>query len=143
MAKLQHIAIAVQDPDEAARFFTDVMEMTVTRASDGPLAKSVFLTDGSIEIALIRFKSQDLVGKEFPVGYQGLHHIGFEVDDLEAAKQRMAQTQFSPRHDIHEARDALLQAGGGKPNPNLGVEYKYFGPGGITFDLSQKGWLKK
>lgn len=72
-----------------------------------------------------------------------MHHIGFEVDNLEEVKRRMTQTNFSARKDIHEARDALFKASGEKPKSLLGVDYKFSGPGGIIFDISQKGWLKK
>lgn len=51
MIKLQHIAIAVHDPEEAAKFFTSTLEMHITRRSDGPLAQSCFLSDGTIELA--------------------------------------------------------------------------------------------
>ncbi|MCG3775048.1 MAG: hypothetical protein JW395_1876 [Nitrospira sp.] len=143
MIKLQHIAISVKDPEASAKFFVDVMEMKLTRRNNGPLAESCFVSDGHIEIALIRFKSHAMLGKEFPEDYEGLHHIGFNVDDLEEVDKRMAATPFQPRKDIHEARDALFQAAGGKPESKLGVEYKYSGPGGIIFDISHKGWMKK
>jgi len=141
--KLQHIAISVKDPEEAARFFTDVMEMKLTRRNDGLLAQSCFVSDGHVELALIRFKDTGMLGKEFPTDYQGLHHIGFDVDNVEEVKQRIAATLFPPRTDIHAVRERLFNATGGKPAARVGVEYKYSGPGGVMFDISQKGWLDK
>ncbi len=143
MIKLQHIAISVKDPEASAKFFVDVMEMKLTRKNDGPLAQTCFVSDGSIEIALIRFKSPEMLGKEFPDSYEGLHHIGFNVDNLEEIDKRITATGFRPRSDIHTARDKLFAAAGGKPQSKVGVEYKYEGPGGIIFDVSQKGWIRK
>jgi len=88
MAKLRHLAIACKDPDAMAEFYMKAFDFTVARHGDGPLAYGVHLTDGTIDLALLRFKS-DQIGKG--MDYTGLHHFGILVDDLdEAAKKALS-----------------------------------------------------
>lgn len=144
MNKLRHIAIAVKKPEEAARFFVDVLGMTVKDKGEGPNPNYYLTDDGTIELALINLSgNHGIMGKERAPDYEGLHHIGFEVDDMEAMEKRMAGSGFARRDDINNAikeRDeAREKATGVKKKPRRGgVEVKYWGPAGITFDLTRK-----
>ncbi len=143
MNKLRHIAVAVNNPEEAAQFFIDVLGMTVMDRGTGPNPNYYLTDDGSIELALIRLDSHDIMGRERPADYEGLHHIGFEVDDLEDMQKRMAKTKFAIRDDINNAIKARNEArakatGVVSKRRNGGVEVKYWGPAGITFDLVQR-----
>ena len=60
MAKLRHIAIAVNDPETAARFFESAFGMT--RA--GSAQRGVYLTDGVINVALLNFADEPIPGFE-------------------------------------------------------------------------------
>jgi len=148
MNKLRHIAISVQNPQEAAQFFIDVLGMKVMDKGEGPNPNYYLTDDGTIELALIRLTSPDIMGKERPADYEGLHHIGFEVDDLEEMQKRMANTKFAIRDDINNAikerNEARVKATGVVPKRrNGGVEVKYWGPAGITFDLTQRELVDK
>lgn len=143
MNKLRHIAVAVNNPEEAAKFFIDVIGMKVMDRGTGPNPNYYLTDDGTIELALIRLDSHDIMGRERPADFEGLHHIGFEVDDLEDMQKRMATTQYSIRDDINNAIKARNEARAnatGVPSKrrNGGVEVKYWGPAGITFDLVQR-----
>ena len=50
MAKIRHIAILSDDPEELAEFYVDVYGMDVTGRIDG----AVWVTDGYMDVALIR-----------------------------------------------------------------------------------------
>ncbi len=86
MAKLRHIAIAAKDPDAMADFYVKAFDFKIVRSNDGPLAYGHHLSDGTIDLAILRFKT-DQIGRG--LDYTGLHHFGILVEDVEqAAKKR-------------------------------------------------------
>ena len=82
--RLRHVAIASADPDNSVGFFTDVLGWTLAGKIDSRNARGYYVTDGHINIALLCFKNRPAAGMEFPEGYTGLHHIGFQCDDIAA-----------------------------------------------------------
>src|SRR6185503_10960495 len=75
VARMRHIALSVPDPEKAAKFFEEAYGMK--RA--GPAGLGLYMTDGTINIALLKFPG-DVPG--FPPGqpYYGLIHFGMWVD---------------------------------------------------------------
>jgi catechol 2,3-dioxygenase-like lactoylglutathione lyase family enzyme len=57
MAKLRHVAMSVPDPDAAADFYCEAFDMKRVGERDSSLAKGVFVSDGVITMALLKFKS--------------------------------------------------------------------------------------
>src|SRR5947207_8044668 len=57
MAKLRHIAIAAKDPDAMAEFYVKAFDFKIVRSNDGPLAYGHHLSDGTIDLAILRFKT--------------------------------------------------------------------------------------
>ena len=51
---------------------------------DDPGTRGVFLTDGDVNLAILNFKSDAAAGAERGKGFSGIHHIGFQVESLEA-----------------------------------------------------------
>src|SRR5580698_3625400 len=96
MAKLRHLGISVPDPYKTAEFYCKAFGMKKIGEIDPnhPGASGVYVTDGTINIAICRFKTDEYAGEDFGKDYIGLHHIGFEVED----------------HD--QARSAIEEAGG-------------------------------
>ena len=86
MAKLRHLAIACKDPDAMAEFYIKAFDFTVGRRSDGPLAYGVHLTDGTVDLALLRFKT-DQLGKG--MDFRGIHHFGVLVEDVDAFSKKL------------------------------------------------------
>src|SRR4029077_9605055 len=86
MAKLRHLAIACKDPDAMAEFYKKAFDFELVRTSDGPLAYGHHLSDGTIDLAILRFKS-DQIGKG--MDYTGLHHFGVLVEDFDAASKNV------------------------------------------------------
>lgn len=77
-----------------------------------------------------------MAGVERGKGWSGIHHIGFQVESLEAIAERLAAAGSEPRHDINEA----LGVGYGR-REHGNVEVKYTGPDGVTVDVSETGWV--
>jgi lactoylglutathione lyase len=124
MAKLRHIAIAVKDPEKAARFFEQAFGMT--RA--GSAMRGVYMTDGVINVALLNFGEEPVPGFESQEGYEGLIHFGMWVDSVEETDQKV------------KVAGGSYMTGRKETNPNVFYEVKYKTPEGIVFDVTENGW---
>jgi glyoxylase I family protein len=136
MPKIKHIAISTQDVDTTAKFYMDVFGMKEIAKLDGPGAKGYYLSDGDLNLAILNFKSDAVAGVERGKGWSGIHHIGFQVESLEAITERLAAAGSEPRTDVN---DALGVGHGRRTGGN--VEVKYSGPDGVMVDVSETGWV--
>lgn len=115
MTKIRHIAIIVPDPDEALRFFETALDMKKV----GEARRGVYVSDGTINIALLK--------QETPDESLGVAHFGVWVEDLD------------------EAQKKIEDAGGdyvtGRPtSPKSFYEAKFRTPAGQIFDVTHTGW---
>ena len=136
MAKIKHIALSTQDPDATARFYVDVFGLKQIGRIDHPAVGGYFLSDGDINLAILRFKDDAAAGVERGKDYVGLHHIGFQVESLEAIAERLAAAGAPRRDDVNEALGV-----GGNAQRYVNVEVKYSGPDGLMLDVSETGWV--
>jgi catechol 2,3-dioxygenase-like lactoylglutathione lyase family enzyme len=136
MPKIKHIALSTQDVDKTARFYIDVFGMKEIGKIDSPSARGYYLSDGDINLAILNFKNDASAGAERGKDWSGLHHIGFQVESLEAITERLAAAGSKPRDDINQA----LGVGQGH-HRYANVEVKYSGPDGVTVDVSETGWV--
>ncbi len=136
MAKIKHIALSTQDVDKTAKFYIDVFGMKEIARIDSPGARGYYLSDGDLNLAILNFKSDAVAGVERGKEWSGIHHIGFQVESLEAIAERLAAAGSEPRHDINEA----LGVGYGRRDHG-NVEVKYTAPDGVTVDVSETGWV--
>ncbi len=136
MAKIKHIAIATQDPDATVAFYKDVFELEMVGKIDGENAEGYYLSDGNINLAILRFKNEAVTGA-FGLSYSGIHHIGFQVDDMSATDAKLQNAESFPMNGVNTA----LKAGMGGNGHARNVEMKYGGPDGVMIDISQGGWV--
>src|SRR6267142_2750401 len=83
MPRIKHIALTTKDPGKTAAFYKEAFGLQeIRRAPNGAL----FLTDGYINLAILNWKTEKSadVGANGP-NYSGIHHFGFEVEDLDEA----------------------------------------------------------
>jgi glyoxylase I family protein len=135
MPQLKHIAIATQDPERAAKFFTQVFDMQIRGQINSRNATGYYLSDGNINIALLKYKNDPAAGMEHGMKWTGIHHLGFHVEDIEQIAERFKDAGYEPRHDIN-----IAQGLGANPDKD-NAEYKFSGPEGIVIDVSEKGWV--
>jgi len=135
MPKLKHIALSTQDVETTARFYKEVFGMVEIATIDDPGTRGCFLSDGDINLAILNFKNDQAAGVERGKEWSGIHHIGFEVESLEAIAERLAAAGARRRDDVNRA----LGVGGRQAHGN--VEVKYRGPDGIMLDVSETGWV--
>ena len=135
MPKIKHIALSTQDVEKTARFYIEVFGMKEMGKIDDPGTKGCFLSDGDINLAILNFKNDQAAGVERGKGFSGIHHIGFQVESLEAIAERLATAGAPRRDDVNQA----LGVGGRQAHGN--VEVKYGGPDGVMLDVSETGWV--
>ena len=139
MAQIRHIAIQTQDEEATARFYIENFGLKEVKKLDSPRASGYYLTDGHLNLAILRFKNDVVAGVERGTGWSGIHHIGFQVESLEEIADKLANTTVAkPRDDINIA---LGLGAGGAQAGHGNVEVRYSGPDNVTFDVSQTGWM--
>ncbi len=132
---LRHIAIASKDPDKSAEFYIKNFGFKLVRTTDRPTQYGHVLTDGVINLAVLDFKVAGAAGVEFGTEFEGLHHIGFEVESPSEVGKQVTENGARARTDINEAL-------GMKKGVTSRGEMKYTGPDGVLFDLSEPGFWK-
>ena len=132
MAKLKHIALAVEDPEKTAKFYEEVFGLQRVGTTDSVLASGVYLSDGYINIALLNYKTDEMSGMG-PGGkdFVGTHHFGFQVEDAAASKKKVEQHGGTFFMDLPALKETLY------------YEEKFRDPEGVIFDISQHGWVTK
>ena len=132
MARIKHIALTTQNPEKVAAFYKTAFGLQEIRRSPNG---AVFLTDGYINLAILNWKTE----KDADVGangpnYNGIHHFGFEVEDLDEACQRLEAAQAT-RLTQKDGLDVAMA-----PGHHRNFEMKWAGPDEVVLDISHTGW---
>lgn len=114
--RIDHIGVAVEDIDAAIELYGDSFEMELahreTVESQGVEAVLLDVGDGHVE--LLRPLGPDTpVGKFMAKNGEGLHHVAYAVDDIDAALEKIAAAGLQlidskPRVGIRDSRVAFL-----------------------------------
>jgi catechol 2,3-dioxygenase-like lactoylglutathione lyase family enzyme len=126
MAKLRHIAIASDDPKTTAETLATIFDLEEVGGIDNELATGVFLSDGTMSIAVLKFHT-DQGGRGLE--YTGLHHVGFLVDDMAGTRDRLARAGIPCVMDVPEDHDGSF------------FETKFLTAEGFLFDVSAHPWV--
>lgn len=93
--RIDHVAIVVEDIEDALSFWRDGLELHVTHVEEAPDDPSIvaFLPVGDTsEVELVKPITQDSgVARFLAKRGPGLHHICFEVDDINSCLQRLKE----------------------------------------------------
>lgn len=90
--RIDHIAIVVEDIESTLGFWRDALGLELAHIEDVPEQKSevAFLAVGESEVELVRPTTEDSgVAKYLQKRGPGMHHICFEVDDIEGALRQL------------------------------------------------------
>jgi len=129
MAKIRYIALSVQDPEKTARFYEEALGLERVGTTTSVLADGVYLSDGYINIALLKYKTDEMAGMAGGKDFVGTHHFGFKVEDAEAARKSIEAHGGKFFMDLPALKDTLY------------YEEKYRDPEGVIFDISGNGWV--
>jgi catechol 2,3-dioxygenase-like lactoylglutathione lyase family enzyme len=126
MAKLRHIAIAAEDPYATAEFYKqafDFVEVRRTEPRGEGSSYGVFLSDGTISLAILRFGWDQGPGIDF----RGIHHFGVLVEDVDTSTDKLEKLGakcFARR----------------PPDVKTFYETKFHGPDRVVFDITDHPW---
>jgi methylmalonyl-CoA/ethylmalonyl-CoA epimerase len=126
MAKLRHIALAAEDPYAAAEFYKqafDFVEVRRTEPRGEGKSYGVFLSDGTLSLAILKFGWDQGHGIDF----RGIHHFGMLVEDVDPAVEKLETLGaecFARR----------------PPGVTSFYETKFHGPDGVVFDITDHPW---
>jgi methylmalonyl-CoA/ethylmalonyl-CoA epimerase len=114
--RIDHMGVAVEDLDAAIALYEKRFEMELvhreTVDSQGVEAVLLDVGDGHVEL-LAPLGPDTAVGKFLARNGQGLHHVAYAVDDIDAELPRLAAAGIelidsAPRVGIRESRVAFL-----------------------------------
>lgn len=92
--RIDHIAIVVEDIEAALGFWRDNLGLELDHIEDVAEQKSIvaFLPTGGSEVELVKPTTDDSgVARYLQKRGPGMHHICFEVEDIEAALAQMKE----------------------------------------------------
>jgi len=102
MNKIEHIGIAVKDIDAAGKLYGILLNTRVYKVEDveSEGVKTAFLQSGPNKIELLEASSADSpISKFIEKRGEGIHHIAFDVDDIEAEMERLKDKGFTLLND--------------------------------------------
>ncbi len=122
--KIDHLGIAVKNADEMLKLYRDAlgMELVKREVVEAQGVEAVCLACGESEIELLQPTREDSpVGKFIAKRGEGIHHVAFQVEDLERAIAQVQQQGYelidaTPRVGVGGAKMVFL-----KPKTTGGV----------------------
>ena len=116
IAKINHVGIAVSSIQEAIALYTDVLGLPVVAEEtvEEQKTKTAIISVGESKIELL-----EATDPESPIAThierrgEGIHHLAFEVDDINAALKRMRDKGIrlideEPRKGVENSTIAFL-----------------------------------
>lgn len=116
ITRLDHIAIAVPDLEEALRRFCEDLQLDLAGQEDVVAAKTktAFLPVPATRLELVHpLNGEGPIQKYLDKRGGGLHHLCFETDDIEADMQRLTDKGYrflseQPQPGAHGTRVAFI-----------------------------------
>lgn len=124
LTKIEHVALAVADLEAAIRLYTDVWGLPLEHrevVEDQGVEEAMFRIGESYIQLLAPLSPETTVGKFIEKRGEGLHHIAYEVDDIEAALESLKKSgaqliDETPRRGSRNTKVAFVH-----PKTNRGV----------------------
>ena len=116
MARIKHIALVTDDPAKTAEFYKQQFGLTeLYRRPSGSGEKGVWLSDGYIYFAILKYGDDNApkLGPEQSSDLRGIHHIGFQVDDIVSTEAALKAANVQPVPMTQ--REMREQVAGGPP----------------------------
>ncbi|HZA56987.1 MAG TPA: VOC family protein [Candidatus Udaeobacter sp.] len=127
MAQIKHIAIRTNDVERTAAFYQEAFGLK--RVGTGQ--SGIYLTDGHLNIAILNFRAA-VEGESMKLG---VDHLGFQVEDVDAAVARIKKLGGKSLNDRHSVTPT------DPAQPQSYFEVKCVGPDQQVIDVSSAGWV--
>jgi len=94
--KLEHIGIVAKDFDKSLKIYQDLLGLEIAGIEEveleGDLYKVAFLPVGEPEVELVYTTADTGIAGDFlREKGEGIHHLAFEVDDIESYYKRLSE----------------------------------------------------
>ena len=112
--RLTHIGVAVKNVDEAAKVYTELLPLKLTATELVGEFRTGFIAVGETNVELVMSTEPDgIMAKFIEKKGEGLHHLAFEVDDIDSAVEELKakgvpMTAEKPWKGAHDARVMFL-----------------------------------
>jgi len=91
MSRIVHLAVKVEDLEEATRFYTEVFGFKEVKTGRNRQHISRHMTDGHIDFTLMKYDSEDSHEAQLAGTGPRLHHWGVTVENQEVAAEKIRQ----------------------------------------------------
>jgi len=116
LERIDHVGVAVSDLDAAAAVYTDTLGMSLAHRErvEEQGVEAMLLDVGEGHVELLQPLGEDsVVGKFIERRGEGLHHVAYAVDDIDAELARLkdagvALIDDAPRRGIRNSRVAFV-----------------------------------
>lgn len=124
ITKIAHLGIAVKDLEAAKSFYQDILGLECVGEEIVPSqkVKTAFIPVGEVSIELLESTDPEgPIAKAIEKRGEGVHHVAYEVADIEAALAAMKAKGVrlideQPREGAHGAKIAFIH-----PKASMGV----------------------
>lgn len=101
MNKIEHLGIAVKDIENAKKIFSDILNVEPYKseevASEGVITTFYQIGESKIEL-LEATKPDSAIAKFIEKKGEGIHHIAFDVTDIESEIKRLSEKGYQLIH---------------------------------------------
>jgi lactoylglutathione lyase len=125
MSRIVHIALKIDDLEKTTKFYEQVFGFKEVETSKVRDHTSRHLTDGTIDLALIEYDSEESAESLASGRGPCIHHFGIEVDDLKEAAAELERFGCEVVSDPGE------------------IPIKFRAPGGTVAEIVPKARYKK
>ena len=92
MAKLRHVSLHTADPEKTAEFYKRVFDMVEVGRTDSKFAGGIFLSAGTINLSVVRFKTKEAADRGDGLGLAfGSHHFVFWVENEDETRHKLRE----------------------------------------------------
>ena len=91
MARIVHIALKVEDLEKSTKFYEDVFGIYQLKTGHARGHTSRHMTEGTIDLALMTYDSEDEPEAKLAGPGPCIHHFGIEVEDRDAMSGAIEQ----------------------------------------------------
>lgn len=127
MARIKHVAIRTENPEQTAAFYRQAFDLEQVGAG----RNGIYLSDGHVNLAILRCNTEG----DADTGKIGIDHLGFQVDDVDKA---VAKVQQLGGKAITDRMEVALKD---PSQPHSYYEVKCLGPDNQVIDVSAAGWV--
>ena len=129
--QLDHIAIVVEDTEQALTFYRDTLGLPVVLSEEIPTGnvRLTHLDMGNVHLQLVQPLTED-----HPLAFhlkehgEGLHHLCFQTEDVASTLASLSERGLKPKSEIPHDAPRGRKAGFIDPETTRGVVWEMTGP---------------